>query len=98
MEFRGKVFFLKIVLNLSIMIPGFSIILVTLCLSETDSRIFQLGVLTPHSGSRAFGFEVEATIAMAVEKVSSYINIETITEYKMTWYQYIIPIKASSIQ
>jgi hypothetical protein len=89
MEFRGKVFFLKIVFNLITMIRGFSVLLLTVCLSETDSRIFQLGVLTPHSGSRAFGFEVEATIAMAVEKVSSYIDIETITEYKMTWYQYL---------
>jgi hypothetical protein len=77
----SKSAFLEIVFNLSTMIRGFSFLLVTLCLSETDSRIFQLGVLTPHSGSRAFGFEVEATIAMAVEKVSFYIATYVINIY-----------------
>lgn len=51
----------------------FSLLFIILCTWEVESGTFQLGVLTPHTGSRAFGYEVEVTIAMAVEKVSACI-------------------------
>jgi hypothetical protein len=44
-----------------------------------DCRKYNLGLLVPHSGPRAFGLAVEVTVGMAVEKVKN-INMTYIYE------------------
>jgi hypothetical protein len=40
-----------------------------ICILITDGKKVSLGLLIPHSGPRAFGYAVEMTMGMAIEKV-----------------------------
>lgn len=61
---------MEVVFCISTLMHVFSV--VTFNISQRENRTVILGVLVPHSGSRAFGYETEATMEMAVEKVSFY--------------------------
>jgi hypothetical protein len=45
-----------------------------------DCEKYNIGLLVPHSGPRAFGLAVEITVEMAVEKVNLNINMNYIYE------------------
>ena len=46
-----------------------------MCVILVYCREFNICLLVPHSGPRAFGIAVEITVGMAIEKVSSCRNV-----------------------